>query len=132
MKTTVLLDHHLEDRAKYLQAGLREVGWDQLLSIEYVRLRDLGLPNNCPDQDIWRFTQQRHMLLLTSNRNRKGETSLEATIQRENTADSLPVITIAQPDHLAIPDYREHIMYGLIDIIITPENYLGRGRVYIP
>ena len=33
MKITLLLDRHLEDRGPYLQAGLREMGWDNLLTL---------------------------------------------------------------------------------------------------
>lgn len=132
MKVTILLDHHLNDRAKYFQAGLREIGWDELLTVEFLRLQDAGLPDNCPDQEIWRFVQQRRFLLITSNRNRKGETSLQATIERENRPDSLPVITIAHPDDLSVFDYRQRVVKKLVEIIISPEQYLGTGRVYIP
>ncbi len=132
MKVTILLDHHLEDRAGYFQTGLREIGWDQLLTVEFLRLRDVGLPDNCPDQEIWRFVQQRRFLLITSNRNRKDETSLQATIERENTLESLPVITIAHPDNMSIPDYRQSVAKRLVEIIISPEENLGTGRLYIP
>ena len=48
MKITILLDVHLEDRAGFLQAGLREIGWEKIVAIEFVRLRDVGLPNIVP------------------------------------------------------------------------------------
>jgi hypothetical protein len=132
MKTTILLDHHLEDRTKYFQAGLRETGWDDLLTLDFMLLRDFGLPDNLSDQGIWRFVQQHRLWLITSNRNRKGETSLQATIERENTPDSLPVITIAQAGRLVIPDYRQQAIERLAEIILYPEKCLGMGRAYIP
>jgi hypothetical protein len=55
MQTTILLDHDIEGHAKYLQAGLRETGWDRDVTVAFVCLRDLGLPNDSSDQDIWRF-----------------------------------------------------------------------------
>jgi hypothetical protein len=132
MKTTILLDAHLEDRAGYLQAGLREIGWEELVILEFVRLRDVGLANDCPDHLIWRFVQQHQMLLLTSNRNDEDETSLQATLERENTPASLPVVTIAHPERLKRVAFRQEALYALMDIIISPETYLGRGRIYIP
>ena len=62
MQTTILLDHDIEGHATYLQTGLRETGWDQDLTIEFRRLRDLGLPDDSSDQDIWRFAQQHRLL----------------------------------------------------------------------
>lgn len=132
MKTTILLDHDIEGRAKYLQAGLRETGWDRDLTIEFVFLSDLGLPDDSNDQDIWRFAQQHRLLLITNNRNKEDEASLEATIERENTPDSLPVITLSEANRLVFPDYRQQTAHKLAEVIIYLENYLGVGRIYIP
>lgn len=131
MKITILLDNHLDDRANFLHAGWRETGWEQLLSVEFLRLRDVGLLPDCPDHEIWRFVQQHHMYLLTSNRNRKDETSLEATIERENTPTSLPVLTLSHAERLANPVQREPLIYALADILIHAERTLGAGRLYI-
>lgn len=87
----MLLDHDIEGHAKYLQAGLRETGWDRDLTIEFVRLHDLALSEDASDQDIWRFAQHHRLLLITSNRNQENETSLQATIDRENTPEALGV-----------------------------------------
>lgn len=132
MKTTILLDHDLEGRARYLQAGLRETGWDQDLTIEFVRLRDLDLPDDASDQDIWRVAQQQRLLLITNNRNKEDATSLEATIERENLPDSLPVLTLSQANRLISPDYRQQAAHKLAEIIIYLDDYLGVGRIYLP
>jgi predicted nuclease of predicted toxin-antitoxin system len=132
MRITILLDHDVEGQAVFLQAGLREIGWDQLLTVEFARLRDCGLPDDTPDRDIWRFAQQHRLLLITNNRNSEDETSLAATIEREGAADSLPVITVAQVDRLRLADYRQRAATSLVEIIISPEAHLGRGRVFIP
>ncbi len=132
MQLTILLDHNLEGDVRFLVAGLREAGWDQLLTVEFRRLRDFGLPDNLPDQDIWRFVQQHQFWLLTDNRNNDGETSLQATIDRENPQDSLPVITLSARERFSDPEYRQQAILGLIDIIISPERFLGTGRLYIP
>ena len=132
MQTTILLDHDIEGHARYLQAGLRETGWDRDVTVAFVRLRDLGLPNDSSDQDIWRFAQQHRLLLITSNRNQENETSLQATIERENTPEALPVLTLSQANRLLLPDYRQQAVHKLVEIIIYLENYLGIGRIYIP
>jgi hypothetical protein len=132
MQITILLDHDIEGEDRLLAAGLREIGWDQLLIIEFKRLSDFGLPNNLPDQEIWRFVQQNRIWLLTNNRNNDGETSLQATIDRENTLNSLPAITLSARERLGDPAYRQQAVLGLIEIIISPEKFLGTGRLYIP
>ena len=90
------------------------------------------MPDNSTDQDIWRYVQREHFLLLTNNRNREDETSLQVTIERENTRESLPVITVADKDQLVLPSYRQQAAHKLAAIILYLENYLGVGRVYIP
>ena len=132
MQTTILLDHDIEGHAKYLQVGLRETGWDRDITVAFVCLRDLGLPDDSSDQDIWRFAQQHRLLLITSNRNQENETSLQATIERENSPEALPVLTLSQANRLLLPDYRQQAVHKLVEIIIYLENYLGIGRIYIP
>jgi hypothetical protein len=132
MQTTILLDHDIEGHAKYLQAGLRETGWDRDVTVAFVCLRDLGLPDDSSDQDIWRFAQRHRLLLITSNRNQENETSLQTTIERENTPEALPVLTLSQANRLLLHDYRQQAVHKLVEIIIYLENYLGIGRIYIP
>jgi hypothetical protein len=64
--------------------------------------------------------------------NREDETSLEATIERENTRDSLPVLTVSDKDKLVLPAYRQQAAHKLAAVIIDLENYLSVGRVFIP
>jgi len=132
MTTTILLDADLEGEAKYLKAGLEETGWYQDLTIEFKRLRDFGLSHDTPDQEVWRFVQQHRLWLITNNRNNESEIALQATIERENTADSLPVITTSDKDKLAEPEYRRKAVTRLVEILIYPEQSLGTGRLYIP
>ena len=132
MEITILVDHDLEGLDVFLAAGLREAGWNQLIQVEFKWLRDYGLPDNLPDQEIWRFVQQHQLLLVTNNRNKDGETSLEATIQRENTPDALPVVTISDKQALAQADYRERVAHRLAEVIIYPEKHRGTGRLFAP
>lgn len=132
MKSTLLLDHDLAGFDVFLQAGLRETGWDQIFSLEFIRLREFSLPENYPDQAVWRFAQPHGLLLVTSNRNNHDETSLQATLERENTPAALPVVTVSHKESLVLPDYRQRVAHRLAAILLYPEEYLGAGRVFVP
>lgn len=132
MTIKILLDHDIEGYATFLQTGLKETGWHQYLSVQFIRLNDLGLPDDYSDKDIWRQSQADGLLLITHNRNRDDETSLQATIERESGPDSLPVITISTIEKLALRDYRQQAVHKLAEIIIYLDNYRGTGRIYIP
>ncbi|MCI0524257.1 MAG: ACP S-malonyltransferase [Acidobacteria bacterium] len=132
MEITILLDHNLDGHLIFLEAGMKETGWDQIVTLDFKRLRDFGLPNDSSDQEIWRFVQQRRLLLLTHNRNSDDETSLQITIRRENTLDSLPVITVSNKEDLALADYRQRVIHKLVEYAVDLDRYLGVGRLYIP
>lgn len=132
MGITILLDHDLEGTEVFLAAGLQETGWDQLIQFHFKRLRDYGLPDNLSDQEIWRFVQTNQLLLITNNRNDENETSLQATIRRENRPDALPIVTVSDKDSLTLADYRQRVAHSLAAIKIDLDNYLGAGRLFIP
>src|SRR5262249_23289682 len=73
MPLTILLDHDLEGRVVFLEAGLKETGWNQDLNIEFKRLRDLNLAEDSTDQEIWGYVQRERLLFITSNRSRDDE-----------------------------------------------------------
>ena len=130
MTVKILLDHDLEGYDVFLKAALEETGWNGYLTVEFIRLPDLRLPDDCSDQDLSRRVQEERLLLITHNRNRDEETSLQATIERENTPNSLPVMTI--PNKLAHAEYRQLAAHKLAEIALYLEDYLGIGRIYIP
>lgn len=128
----VLLDHHLKKQGILLWATMGSEGWLKLLDIPLLTFKDVGLPIDSRDRDVWRFAQEKQLILLTGNRNKDGEDSLEQTIRNENTPNSLPVVTIGMTDKLEERDYREQCAEGLVEIVLNIENYLGVGRIYIP
>lgn len=132
MKITLLLDHNMEGHAVYLAAGLKETGWGQLIQVEFKVLSDYGLPDNYPDNEIWRFVQTKRLLLITNNRNSEDETSLQATRRRANTPAALPIITIPSKDAIKRADYRQRVVHRLAEIILYLDNYLGTGRLFVP
>jgi hypothetical protein len=66
------------------------------------------------------------------NKNDEDETSLQATIRRENTLGSLPIVTVSDKDALIQTEYRQRVAHSLAGIIIDLENYLGAGRLFVP
>jgi hypothetical protein len=50
----------------------------------------------------------------------------------ENTAASLPVVTVSHKESLHIADYRQRFANRLAAILLYPEEYLGAGRVFVP
>lgn len=132
MEITLLFDADMDGAAKYFKTGLEELGWDQDLAIWFKRLRDFGMSNDTPDWEVWRFAQQRGFWLVTNNRNSDNEGSLQATMKRENTPQSLPVIITSDKDRLSESEYRRKAMIRLVEILIYPETSVGAGRLFIP
>lgn len=111
---------------------LSSEGWGEMLSLEMLMFADVGLKLDSSDRTVWRFVQEKGMLLLTSNRNMKGKDSLEQTLREENRSDSLPVLTIGDTDSVNISEYREKCATRIAEIILDVENYLGTSRLFIP
>ena len=127
-----LLDHHLKKQGILLWATMGGEGWLKLLEIPMLTFGDVGLPINSSDRSVWRFAQEKQLILLTGNRNSEGEDSLEQTIRNENTPSSLPVVTVSMVSRMEERAYREQCAERLVEIVLNLENYLGIGRVYIP
>ena len=100
--------------------------------MQLVTFAQVGLSADSSDRTVWRTAQAQGMVLLTHNRNMKGEGSLEQTIREENTLTSLPVVTIGRIDRIRERSYRERCAVRLVEMGLEIENYLGTGRIFIP
>jgi hypothetical protein len=82
---------------------------------------------------VWEACQRAHVVLLTANRNDAGPESLEATIQRHNTTENLPVFTLTN-DQRVLRDrpYAEAVADRLLEFLFDIDNYRGTGRLYVP
>jgi hypothetical protein len=127
----ILIDYNLEGDAPLLFTILYQGGWVELFELEFTYLRATPLSVDSDDSTIWRYVQENEMLLLTYNRNATDETSLTETIRRENTLESLPVLTIANPLRMKEASYRQTIAERLVEILLDLPNYLGTGRLYL-
>jgi hypothetical protein len=93
----------------------------------------LGLTYNSSDALIWRTCHREGLVLITGNRNDDGPDSLEAVIQNENRLDSLPVMTLADPDRvLRDRDYVEKVAERLLEHLFAIDTFRGAGRIYVP
>lgn len=128
----VLVDYNLKGYVVLMQGTLAAEGWLDILSIRFLMLEEVGLAVDSSDRIIWQFAQSNQMLLLTANRNAKGEDSLEQTIREEGTPISLPVVTIGNLERLIEREYREQCLVRLAEIVLDIENYLGVSRLFIP
>ena len=129
---TIFVDHNIEGHAARLLGTLKSQGWVEMGLLRLVTFRELSLPVETSDRRVWRFAQERGLLLLTGNRNMTGDESLEQTIREENRPDSIPVITIANLDRVVEGPYREECAMRLAEICQDIGSYLGVGRLYIP
>ena len=129
---TILVDHDIEGQVLTLWGALAAAGWLDLYPLQLVTFVQVGFLVYSSDRTVWRFAQAQRFLLLTHNRNMKGEDSLEQTIREENTPTSLPVITIGRVERLRERVYREHCALRLVEISLEIEHYLGTGRLFIP
>ena len=63
----VLLDHHMKKQGILLWATMGSEGWLRLLDIPMLTFGDVGLPVDSNDRDVWRFAQEKKLILLTGN-----------------------------------------------------------------
>ena len=133
---THLIDANLDGHAARLGIRLRSDSWREIcdfLEIQFLHLEDVGLDRTAKDDVVWRLCQARGLFLLTANRNRKSDDSLEATIRREGTAESLPVFTLSDAQRLLqSPAYLESVVERLLDYLLDHDNYRGTGRLFLP
>jgi len=134
--TTVLIDGNLDGHAELLLTRLLSEDWKVVvdhLDLRLLHLPEVGLDRECPDDVIWRICQANGYFLLTDNRNMESDTSLEATMRREGTSESLPVLTISDSKRIyQSGEYLEKVVETLLDRLLAAANYRGAGRLYLP
>lgn len=93
----------------------------------------MGLRLDASDREVWTVCQREQIVLLTANRNDEGPESLEATIQQQNAAQSLPVFTLSNDQRvLRDPFYAERVADRLLETLFDIDSYRGTGRIYLP
>lgn len=127
-----LIDYNLRGQAALLWGAIAAEGWLEMMPIRFVGFEEVGLLENSSDYLVWQLAQANKMIILTANRNMKGDDSLEQVIREDNTTTALPVVTIGNKERLDEQSYRERCASRLVEILLDIDNYMGVGRVYIP
>src|SRR5262249_24743424 len=94
----LLADANSVGEVAYLVQLMQANSWADIwkaLQLSLVHFEDFGLVPIATDAEIWHFCQAEELILITDNRNRDSDDSLEATIRLYNSLESLPVFTIA-------------------------------------
>ena len=127
-----LSDHNIEGQIALLCRTFTSEGWLILTGVNLVTFYDVHLPINSSDRAVWDFVQSRGMLLITGNRNMKGDDSLEQTIRERNHPTALPILTIGNVERLLENEYRKRCATRLAEIVMYLDDYQGIGRLFVP
>jgi hypothetical protein len=132
----IMADHDIEGQVQLVLHLCMSPEWHAIwteLAVRVESFASLGLPVNTPDAALWQFCQTQQIILITGNRNEDGPESLEAVLQTSNTAASMPVFTISEPQRLLSSGaYAHRVVERLIEYLIDVENLRGTGRLYLP
>lgn len=133
---TLLIDANLDGHANLVEMRLRSAAWREWhdhVGIQFLHFEEVGLDRIARDDVVWWYCQEHGYYLLTANRNRNSEDSLEAIIRREGTAQSLPVFTFADADRIyQSAAYLDEVVGTLLEYLMDEGNYRGTGRLYLP
>jgi hypothetical protein len=133
---TILIDVNLDGHANLLAMRLATDEWRELrdsVDIQFRNFEEIGLDRSAKDDIVWRLCQEHSHFLLTANRNEESDDSLEATIRKEGTVESLPVLTLANAKRIyQNAAYLDKTVEKLLDILMNQENYRGAGRLFLP
>ncbi len=80
-----LIDYNLRGEAALLWGTIAAEGWLETMPIRFVGFEEVGSLENSSDRLVWQLAQANQMIILTANRNMKGDDSLEQVI-REDTS----------------------------------------------
>ena len=132
----ILVDANIEGQGAHIWMRMQSSQWREFttaLDLSFQTFREVGLNQDSTDAIVWRFCQQKSLYLLTSNRNEDSETSLQTTLRREGTAESLPVFTLPFADRVySSQAFLDRVVEKLLDYLLDPHNIVGTGRLYLP
>jgi hypothetical protein len=133
---SIMPDHNVEGHFRMLVDIWTSADWFDIweeASVRTLSFERLGIAEDIADDVLWRLCQERDIVLLTGNRNALTPDSLELTIQNEAGADSIPVLTIADPDRLiASRTYAQEVAAKTLEYLLNLHELRGTGRLYVP
>jgi hypothetical protein len=132
----VLIDVNLDGHAELLARRLGTDAWREVrdyLELQFLHFEEVGLDRTTRDDAVWRLCQERSYYLLTANRKAESPHSLEATLRREGTRESLPVLTLADAERIYHSSaYLDRVVERLLDYLLNREHYRGAARLFLP
>ncbi len=132
----VMADNDVQGQFNELLRLCTTDAWSDIfaeLSVRVEAFEGMGLARDAPDGEVWRACQDRGVVLFTGNRNSEGTDSLEATIRTGNRPDSLPVITLGDPQRFTRDRrYAEEAAERFLEYLLDIDAYRGAGRLYVP
>lgn len=136
MVKAILADVNIEGHAEVILDVLESESWHELwaeVNLPFLTFEDLHWDREMSDALLWQTCQEQQFILLTANRNAEDPDSLELTMRARNTADSLPIFTLADADRvLDSRDYAQRVAARLLDYLQTIDRVHGTGRLYLP
>jgi hypothetical protein len=132
----ILADHDVEGQLEEISFIWTSPDWIdlwQMVDFEVETFEGIGLPDDTSDMDVWNFCQEREMVLITGNRNARGSESLEQASRQLNQQDSIPVLTISDPNRVMIDrEYAQRVASRILDYLHDIELVRGARRLYVP
>ena len=123
---------HVERLLHLMRDDARREFWE-FMKLEALRFADIGLDVRSSDRVVWETCQTEHLVLISSNRSSREPDSLEATIRELNIPESLPVLTVANPDRvLADREYAGEVADRILRYLFDIDTYRGAGRLFVP
>jgi hypothetical protein len=118
-----------------LERILESIEWiefKQFLDLNVVQFEDLHLSRNASDLQVWTSCQNTGVVLITGNRT-SGASSLENVINNHSDSESLPVITLGDPQRvIREPAYARQCVFSLVDLLERIDDLRGTARLFIP
>ena len=132
----ILADANVIGQVEYLVRRMQAQPWGEFwsgLDLVLQRFEDVGLDASSTDLEIWQTCQDEQLILVTDNRNRNSDDSLEAAIRNHNGPNSLPIFTISKMSRFATSSsYVDKVVKKFYEYLIDFDSVLGAGRIYLP
>jgi Domain of unknown function (DUF5615) len=132
----LLADINVRGQVEYLIERMQAPPWAEFwqdLGLVLFHFDEVGLTPTSSDWDIWLRCQAEELILVTNNRTDKTDDSLEAVIRNHNTANSLPVLTIANLDKLRQRrTFTDKVIERMLEYLDRIDTVRGTGRLYLP
>jgi hypothetical protein len=132
----LIADNDILGQMKILIHLLFSDSWSDIwlgLNLPIRTFNDLDLEPDVSDAVLWHACQAKQIVLITGNRNKEGPESLETTIQKFNSPNSLPVLTLADPKLVSQSSaYASRVVETMLQYLLEMDNVRGTGRLYLP